>query len=87
MPLDLRRQVTMVFQRPMLLNRSIQANVNFGLELRGIRDSKERVQAALAEVGLEQLANQKAHTPLWRRSAAGGAGPGDCPAARSAAAG
>src|SRR5512146_244987 len=36
MPLELRRKVTMVFQRPMLLNRGIQANVSFGLELRGI---------------------------------------------------
>ena len=60
MPLDLRREVTMVFQRPMLLNRSIYANVRFGLELRGIRDCKDRVQAALAEVGLEKLAHQKA---------------------------
>lgn len=62
MPLDLRRKVTMVFQRPMLLNRSIYANVNFGLELRGINHSKERVHAALAEVGLEHLAGQKANT-------------------------
>ncbi len=62
MPLELRRQVTMVFQRPMLLNRSIDANVRFGLELRGIRDCKERVQAALAEVGLAKLAHQKAQS-------------------------
>lgn len=62
MPLDLRRRVTMVFQRPMLLNRTIEANVKFGLELRGIGDTKERVQAALAEVGLDHLAHQKAHT-------------------------
>lgn len=62
MPLELRRKVTMVFQRPMLLNRSIYANVNFGLELRGINHSKDRVHAALAEVGLEHLATEKAHT-------------------------
>lgn len=61
-PLNLRRRVTMVFQRPLLLNRTIEANVRFGLELRGIHNSKERVQAALAEVGLEHLAHQKAHT-------------------------
>jgi tungstate transport system ATP-binding protein len=61
-PLDLRRRVTMVFQRPMLLNRTIEANVKFGLGLRGIHDSKERVQAALEEVGLKHLAHQKAHT-------------------------
>jgi tungstate transport system ATP-binding protein len=61
-PLDLRRKVTMVFQRPMLLNRTIESNVKFGLELRGIRNAKERVHAALAEVGLDHLAHQKAHT-------------------------
>ena len=61
-PLDQRRRVTMVFQRPMLLNRTIASNVKFGLELRGERDSKEKVMAALEEVGLAHLANQKAHT-------------------------
>jgi tungstate transport system ATP-binding protein len=62
MPLDLRRRVTMVFQRPMLLNRSIYANVNFGLELRGDCHAADRVQAALEEVGLAHLAHQKART-------------------------
>jgi tungstate transport system ATP-binding protein len=62
MPLEQRRQVTMVFQRPMLLNRSIQANVSFGLELRGIHQTRESVQTALAEVGLSHLDHQKART-------------------------
>lgn len=62
MPLELRRKVTMVFQRPMLLNRTIYANVNFGLQLRGINHSKAHIQAALEEVGLDHLAHQKAHT-------------------------
>ncbi len=62
MPLEMRRQVTMVFQRPMLLKRSVQANVSFGLELRGFRYARERVRAALEEVGLSTLANQKADT-------------------------
>ena len=61
MPLDLRRKVTMVLQRPMLLNRSVQENVRFGLELRGIRE-RGRVQAALEEVGLGHLTQHKAHT-------------------------
>jgi tungstate transport system ATP-binding protein len=62
MPLEQRRRVTMVFQRPMLLNRTIEANVRFGLELRGLRGEQERVHAALNEVGLAHLARQKAHT-------------------------
>lgn len=61
-PLDVRRRVTMVFQHPMLLNRSVEANVKYGLELRGIRDTQERVQQALVEVGLEHLSHQKAST-------------------------
>ncbi len=62
MPLELRRRVTTVFQRPMLLKRSIEANVNFGLQLRGDRHISERVRNALDEVGLGYLARQKAHT-------------------------
>jgi tungstate transport system ATP-binding protein len=62
MPLELRRRVTMVFQRPTLLNRSLRANVSYGLELRGITHCKEHVQTALEEVGLETLADQKAHS-------------------------
>jgi tungstate transport system ATP-binding protein len=62
MPLELRRRVTMVFQKPMLLNQSIQANVNFGLQLRGLHHTHDRVMAALDEVGLAQLHDQKART-------------------------
>ena len=62
MPLDLRRKVTMVFQRPMLLNRGVEANVSFGLQLRGIHASRQRIRAALEEVGLGQLSHQKART-------------------------
>jgi tungstate transport system ATP-binding protein len=62
MPLNLRQKVTMVFQRPMLLKRSIYANINLGLTLRGIDHTKERVMAALEEVGLAHLAQQNAGT-------------------------
>lgn len=60
MPLQLRRKVTMVFQRPMLLNQSVEANVAFGLGLRGLRKTRHQVMAALEEVGLANLAHQKA---------------------------
>jgi tungstate transport system ATP-binding protein len=62
MPLDLRRKVTMVFQRAMLLNQSVEANVNFGLRLRGQRRTRDQVQAALEEVGLGNMAKAKART-------------------------
>lgn len=62
MPLDLRRRVTMVFQRPILLNRSVWDNVAYGLRLRGERRVKAQVQAALEHVGLDALAAQQART-------------------------
>lgn len=62
MPLELRRKVTMVFQQPMLLNRSVQANVKFGLDLRGSQDGMKEVRSTLAEVGLESFSNQRART-------------------------
>ena len=62
MPLDQRRRVTMVFQRPMLLSRSLPANISYGLELSGLAHTRERVLAALDEVGLTPVASQKART-------------------------
>jgi len=61
-PLPLRRRVTTVFQRPILLNRSVYANVRYGLRLRGEHDSARQIEAALEQVGLEDLAHQRART-------------------------
>ena len=60
-PLDeaVRRRQTLVFQRPVLLRRSVAANIRFALKLRGT-DSSERVEAALEEVGLADRARQPA---------------------------
>jgi tungstate transport system ATP-binding protein len=62
MPLKLSRRVTTVFQRPLLLNRSVQANVSYGLRLRGQRNSAHRVETALDQVGLRAMARQPART-------------------------
>jgi tungstate transport system ATP-binding protein len=62
MPLKHRRRVTTVFQRPLLLNRTVQANVEYGLRLRGLRDSSGLIEKALEQVGLHQLARQRART-------------------------
>jgi tungstate transport system ATP-binding protein len=59
-PLPLRRQVTTVFQRPYLLNRSVTANVRYGLRLRGKGDETDRVAVALEQVGLQAMARQRA---------------------------
>lgn len=61
-PIDLRRQVTTVFQTPILLNRSLWANVQFGLQLRGLHNSHHRTADALKKVGLNDLAQQRART-------------------------
>lgn len=60
-PLALRRQVTTVFQRPVLRRASVRANVDYGLRLRGRHDDG-RVDAMLEEVGLAALAKQSAQT-------------------------
>ncbi len=62
MPLHLRRRVTTVFQRPFLLNRSVSANVRYGLRLRGRRDHTHAVEKALEQVGLHEMARQPART-------------------------
>ena len=61
-PLHVRRRVTTVFQRPILLKRSVWANVAYGLRLRGHRELEGRVHGALDRVGLIHLARQSAGT-------------------------
>jgi tungstate transport system ATP-binding protein len=60
--LDLRRRVTTVFQRPILLNRSVWDNTGYGLRLRGQRGYDAQVQSTLEQVGLAALARQRART-------------------------
>ncbi len=62
LPLALRRRVTTVFQRPMLLDRNVWENVAFGLRLRRQNDDRQSIQNVLEEVGLAQLAQQRART-------------------------
>jgi len=62
MPLEIRRRVTTVFQRPILLNRSLRDNVNYGLSLRGRRNAAKLVDSTLEQVGLKPLASQRART-------------------------
>ena len=63
-PLEIRRKVTTVFQRPVLLNRTVAANVNYGLKVRGKRGklAEEAVTRTLAQVGLADLARTSART-------------------------
>lgn len=59
LPLMLRRQVTTVFQRPVLLNTSVEGNVAYGLRLRGVQGDG-RVRELLKLVGLSELAKAPA---------------------------
>src|SRR5437870_12969331 len=42
-PLEVLRRITLVFQRPLLLDRTVKANVEYGLRLRGGRQDSVRV--------------------------------------------
>lgn len=60
-PLDMatRKRQAMVFQKPVLLRRSVAANIDFVLGARGARNAARR-DAMLAEVGLLEQAAQPA---------------------------
>jgi tungstate transport system ATP-binding protein len=59
-PLPIRRQVTTVFQRPTLLDRTVAANVAYGLRLRGRRHIEAAVMETLQLLGLGDLAGVRA---------------------------
>ncbi|XDB00121.1 ATP-binding cassette domain-containing protein [Sulfitobacter sp. LCG007] len=63
-PLDrkARRAQAMVFQRPVLLRRSVLANLRFALSIRGIRgaEQRRRTQTALERAQLEGMARRPA---------------------------
>jgi len=58
-PIELRRRVTTVFQRPALLNRTVWDNVAYGLRVRG-RAPGERLRGLLRSLDLEGLADARA---------------------------
>ncbi|ASP34322.1 ATP-binding cassette domain-containing protein [Labrenzia sp. VG12] len=57
-----RKAQAMVFQRPVLLRRSVFANLKFALAVRGLRgkDQADRIGSALASAGLSHLAKRPA---------------------------
>ena len=56
---DTRYQQAMVFQRPVMLRRSVAANIDFALKLRGKRNTETR-NHILSTVGLEDRTKQPA---------------------------
>ncbi|MCA9928929.1 MAG: phosphate ABC transporter ATP-binding protein [Anaerolineales bacterium] len=59
-PLATRRRVTTVFQTPGLLNRSVSANIRYGVQLRGQKLSPDSVHTLLDRLGLAGFAGQRA---------------------------
>lgn len=55
-----RRAQAMVFQRPVMLRRSVRANIEFALQVAGHDDVPGAAQAALERVGLARLAERPA---------------------------
>ncbi len=62
LPLNVLRRVATVHQRPMLLSRSVRANVEYGLLVRGAKSMPGRVDEMLDSLGLLSLAQQDART-------------------------
>lgn len=57
-----RRRLAMVFQRPVLMSRSVRANIAHALHLRGADNIRERVERTLDQVGLCHVANDSPRT-------------------------
>ncbi len=74
MALELRRQVTTVFQRPALLHDSVEANVAYGLRLRGRGIREKAASMRLQRMGLDHLRRARGTHALGRGGAAGGPG-------------
>ncbi|KAA3644754.1 MAG: phosphate ABC transporter ATP-binding protein [Chloroflexi bacterium] len=61
MDIEQRRRVTMVFQHPVMLKRSLDANLHFGFALRGEKLSEELRAEWLQRLGLMGLRTQAAN--------------------------
>ncbi len=61
-PLPVRRRATLLLQSPMLLDRSVLANVELGLKLRGVPpvECRERSMTWLSRFGVDALASRRA---------------------------
>ena len=60
-PLEVRRAIGMVFQRPLMLAGTVRDNLGFGLRLRGRRDDA-RVRELLERLAIESFADREART-------------------------
>ncbi len=61
-PLDVRRRVTTVFQKPVMLRRSVQANLGYGTALHGAKVSKAALADWADRLGLSAQKDQGARS-------------------------
>jgi tungstate transport system ATP-binding protein len=62
LPLAMRRRITMVHQRPLLLRGTVRSNVEYALRLRDRSNPARKAEAVLERLGLAKLASQPVHT-------------------------
>lgn len=60
--IEMRRQVVMVFQRPILLSRTVRENVAYGLNIRGERKNNAKIDDVLERLSIGHLDKAKPHT-------------------------
>lgn len=57
---EVRKRQALVFQRPVMMRRSVRDNIRFVLSLRGFKDHQQRLEKALVAAGLDAQADQPA---------------------------
>lgn len=60
--LETRRKIATLFQRSILLNRTVKENVEIALRLHGHKNQRDLVKSVLHQVGLDHLSDQRART-------------------------
>jgi len=58
-PIAFRRKIGMIFQRPLLFNRSVRENIEYGLKLRG-KVEQVKVDRIIARLGLKEVEGKNA---------------------------
>lgn len=58
----IRKQMTMVFQEPVLLKTTLEKNIEYGLKLRGVTDIKNKTFNIAQHLGIQDKLKQRAST-------------------------
>ena len=58
--LEIKRKITIVFQRPALMTRSVEKNIAYPLKIRGKEIDYEKIDELVDELGMQDLKKQRA---------------------------